>query len=774
MRKISFFMITILILTTITSIAFAADFPDVKNTKYEEAVDLLTAYEIIEGFPDGTFRPEELVTRAQMAKMLTVALGYKYVSEDLTSFFTDMSGHWAEQYVQIMSTLDIIIGYLDGSFKPDNNITYSEAVTMIVRALGYTDMSLPGEWPYDYYVKAGELGIVDGINISADNATRGDIAIMISNALNNKMIEVTEKLENKETNKTLLNKIGRKETEQVTFDYFAEESLINIEPYLFNLADVYYNIKDQIVFIGNVQTVTFSGTVTYKSGYNIFVTDEGGNRSVFNSYKSPIYYNGAKGKVSSLLNANVSVIYDKNGDTGNSLGIIAKEITDVMYVNKNDLYVKDNTKFIDKYLPLTEEGYPNYDNIIVTGAANSIFDIQEKDVLYFYETDEYNSSKSKITIDVIRDKIYGKITEIKHFETTKGYIINGEAYFPGDYYITEEPINLGYEVEAILDKDGKLVKFNILNYYNEPQTYGLVVGIENGIKEYGAENYIKLPQIKILNESGKFNIYEIEENSKILSKYDGFSSTELRVDLAPKDIIKFNIESNGKIRLIEKAETKNISGAFNYTSGLVQNSIITNDTFIFYQKDDVYELLSKDQLDEFISGYGVTNYKNQFDAIFLENGIKNTYSGFIYGILNEVSQVLDSEGKIVEKVYLYTEDDAYYTSSNLEKSLQDYTNKFVKLSMNKGKIELVEEVKGEIDITQVETIYKNLPKIDGTYYEPAGNAIVYICTLDEEGNINGAKKGTVEDVKIGTYVQFFEQKNDGPIDYIIIYENYSE
>ncbi|MBG0764821.1 MAG: S-layer homology domain-containing protein [Tissierellales bacterium] len=123
MKKTLTIIILILIMTTGT-LAYAGDFNDIKDTKYEEAVEFLSAFDVINGFGDGTFRPEESVTRGQMAKMLTVVLGYKDFSQNLQSSFADTQGHWADPYVEIVNSFDIVVGYDEDTFGPDNNISY--------------------------------------------------------------------------------------------------------------------------------------------------------------------------------------------------------------------------------------------------------------------------------------------------------------------------------------------------------------------------------------------------------------------------------------------------------------------------------------------------------------------------------------------------------------------------------------------------------------------------------------------------------------------------
>ena len=117
----------------------AAEFEDANEIQHREAVNALVRLGIINGRDDGTFVPWGFVTRGQMAKMITVAMrgGDGYFWEGKTSGFTDVEGHWAENYIEYCFERGIISGRGDGSFDPDGNVTGVEASKMILVALGY-------------------------------------------------------------------------------------------------------------------------------------------------------------------------------------------------------------------------------------------------------------------------------------------------------------------------------------------------------------------------------------------------------------------------------------------------------------------------------------------------------------------------------------------------------------------------------------------------------------------------------------------------------------
>ena len=97
---------------------------------YNTAVSTMTKAGIVDGYPDGTFRPDAPITRAEMAKIISL-----FAKLDKSeSRFSDIAGHWAEAYIKLAAG-GWIAGYPDGTFGPQRNITRAETATMINRVL---------------------------------------------------------------------------------------------------------------------------------------------------------------------------------------------------------------------------------------------------------------------------------------------------------------------------------------------------------------------------------------------------------------------------------------------------------------------------------------------------------------------------------------------------------------------------------------------------------------------------------------------------------------
>ena len=99
---------------------------------YAEAVNTLASLGMVSGDPDGAFRPNDPITRAEFA---AIAVRFDDSGLDPAGSFTDIAGHWARDEIRQAAALGWITGYADGSFRPNQSITRAEAVTMLNRVL---------------------------------------------------------------------------------------------------------------------------------------------------------------------------------------------------------------------------------------------------------------------------------------------------------------------------------------------------------------------------------------------------------------------------------------------------------------------------------------------------------------------------------------------------------------------------------------------------------------------------------------------------------------
>ncbi|WP_218030533.1 MucBP domain-containing protein, partial [Paenibacillus chibensis] len=107
----------------------ASTYKDVAGTRWSSKnIATMENAGIITGYPDGTFKPERQITRAEFA---AIASRFDNLDEQENSMFSDIKGHWAEKYIVSAANKGWIKGYLDGKFKPDQYITRAEAMAFI-------------------------------------------------------------------------------------------------------------------------------------------------------------------------------------------------------------------------------------------------------------------------------------------------------------------------------------------------------------------------------------------------------------------------------------------------------------------------------------------------------------------------------------------------------------------------------------------------------------------------------------------------------------------
>ena len=163
-------------------------FSDVGDRTTAMAVESLRLLGVLDGYGDGTFRPGTVLNRAQFCKMAVYAMdgGDELGRYRTVTVFPDVKpSHWAAAYINMAAKgKNIIAGYADGLFHPDRTVTVGQAVTILLRMLGYKDEDVGGVWPDSYMAEAATLGLTEGVSTDGHaGLTRGQAARMFLNLL---------------------------------------------------------------------------------------------------------------------------------------------------------------------------------------------------------------------------------------------------------------------------------------------------------------------------------------------------------------------------------------------------------------------------------------------------------------------------------------------------------------------------------------------------------------------------------------------------------------
>ena len=184
---------------TVGVFADAVTFTDVAaDHQYNKAIYELVSKGIINGYTEAdgtsTFKPDNTITRAEFAKLLVLATTNGVTLTATTNKFPDVAAdHWANTYIAAAVGTGAINGYEDGSFRPENPVSYGEAIKMIVCTIGYANIVTPTEPWYDGYITvANRIGLTKGAaGLGINEAKRGLVAQLIYNISSTKQLVQT-------------------------------------------------------------------------------------------------------------------------------------------------------------------------------------------------------------------------------------------------------------------------------------------------------------------------------------------------------------------------------------------------------------------------------------------------------------------------------------------------------------------------------------------------------------------------------------------------------
>ena len=174
-----------------------ANYTDVYPSQYfYRAVDWLTCRSIVSGYPDGTFRPYNPTTRAQIVKMVVLGESWPIYTPQQPTFRDVSPGEWYYEIIETAFSHGVIGGYNDGTFRPNNHVTRGQLSKIIVSARGWPladpeeahFVDVPrGSAFYQYIETAQSRAVVggygDGTFRPYAEATRGQLSKMLHIAL---------------------------------------------------------------------------------------------------------------------------------------------------------------------------------------------------------------------------------------------------------------------------------------------------------------------------------------------------------------------------------------------------------------------------------------------------------------------------------------------------------------------------------------------------------------------------------------------------------------
>ncbi|MEW6048498.1 MAG: S-layer homology domain-containing protein [Bacillota bacterium] len=605
-RKLAVVVLAVAMLMSCMGLASAAKFPDTAGHKQEAAIDRIASLGLVKGYPDGTFKPDAPITRAEFAKVMVCALGLETAAEMMATtptVFADVPvGYWATGYINVAASQGIVNGYPDGTFQPNNNVTYAEALKMILCALGYKpEVFRTIVWPVTWVAKAMELGITGGVTLATGAAslpaTRADIARLVDNALDEPMLEQVgygDEITYKVGDKTLLGNLGATPIEGRVADVGTllgsalddnEIALADGSKYTvaegIDVSNLYglkikawVNADDEIVVI----TSTDESSVQTKNLMEISRTGAG-------TSTDPYVYKAKVGTSSDYkiytFKSDALVFGDfQKASLANWLGTYSGD-AEAQYILDDDNYIVafrvvkwDGSSVVnsvnEKYEKVTfkPSGALNLKDkdytIVRDGAVVELGDIQENDVLYsFNNGDEYRvivlSAKVVGTVESsAMDGSYFYLDGTKYKRSTDGYTFSTDG---GDDVDDTAGISdfLGEETTVVLDHFGK-ARFVYADVTGaaEPTKYALA---------YDAKTVLGLSDVtylRVFGSDGENVDYALKKGTKVTDTtgaehtFDPALHAEadvrgwLGITKGNYDtLVAFKLDSNGKLASVK-------------------------------------------------------------------------------------------------------------------------------------------------------------------------------------------------------------------------------
>ena len=552
------------------------------NENYAVSALRLQDLGILSGYEDGSFRPDNTITRAEFTKIVVCMMDKETEAKSstgLTGFFDVDIASWYTNYIRYAVNRDILSGYADGSFRPQNTISVSEAVTILLRTLGYNEDEVGYFWPDNYMSASNSLGLLNGMDLAPDTSvTRKVAAVLVDRALFAKpsasygtdtYIETTGYTVLKDA----LVLGNSSESDSVTIlagnlkqnsasSYLRRTQLSVTSGDMYNFAVINKNgyLATVREYLGNETLASVSGSVNKLTGNTIEYTTTSGLKSSYNADESFTVYLGSDKMTLSQARQRITNGIDITF-YGNSYGL-----WNIAVIGSSDsispILASKNYTNSDEFLgtiPIKSENLTVYRN----GEAASLSDIKAGDVVYY-------NTKTNV-IDVYAKKVTGTYYSAY---PSKAYVesvtVGGKSYEIGYSAATDRlnassgAFNIGDKITLLLGKDGKIAFVTDNAQGFDYSAYGVILksgmrtaeeGDKKGNTEYTATLFMAdgeehtIVTNRLYNEYiGDFVSVSYKNGAAILNK-QSFNSAD---DYAG-DVDRSNRTINGKYVLKDAA-----------------------------------------------------------------------------------------------------------------------------------------------------------------------------------------------------------------------------
>ena len=615
MKKVVSLMLSMVLVLGMVLVPAGA-YSDVEEGRIGEAIERLSKLGILMGYEDGTFRPENNITRAEFVAVMNRALGLDSLVSGPTADapFIDVPGtHWAAGDIKYAADNRMVEGYGSGYFGPEDNVTYEQAFKIIYNAMGYAPMAATmGEYPNNYLTMAAQDGIIKGLSISsyADPATRGNICSILYEAMQVETMEPTnfggESTGYQKSGTTLLEKLLKLKNEALLEGIVTENHLTSLtgetrleegqvmitglkdnveQRYLVgetNAADLigqrvefHVNMDESLAYpeltaitpkrntVLEIEAEDITNTTANSNGFTVeYEYEEGKNRKA--NVDAQVLYNGralvgATAEDLMIKNGKMELI-DNNQDSRYEVAMLSEYYSyrvDRVSALTSVIFLKDETFQGMNRISLEPDDDEFYYSIVdEEGKALEVEDVKEDDVV----TVMADKDGKNIDLQICRKQVEGQAESYDEDEIT----IAGETY----KLARNENGNVMVEADLskagtyYLDVYGQVVSFEEGETLIENVGYLAGVNYEGGFDDGLAMKVLlggTAKQEQDRNEkyyytTGNKEFKVLYSNGKVRFNGKSIGDEELSKELEPGVLINFGTNNEGKVTKIDVLE----------------------------------------------------------------------------------------------------------------------------------------------------------------------------------------------------------------------------
>lgn len=683
-------------------------------------LEQLTALGVFSENSSGDLEADRAITREEFAKVLLYISGQEdkaALYKNNTLFKDVKSSRWSNGYIGAAYTLGYLKPMPDGLFHPADAVTYTQAASVFVKLLGYTDSDLSGNWPYSYFNLMENLGIFEaGAYQAADSITREEMAVILDRLLQAE-IKGSDKLFVETTgvfqNLVIFeNSIIRKDlnSNRILTDkgeYFLKEGVSVPEAGRKYVARIEKGYVTKLAMSG----LEYTGLSVRTASDGVVIQNGGGQAKLPQNVQ--YYYNGKTvdfGTVSAAIGTNSSIVIGyKDGEaeyavlfdpvyskplvvTGQMLGYYLERL----YANK----------------PITREG-----------KSITVSMLELNDAVY-EATDVWGKNGY---IEVFSNEAAGEITAILPSKASpetisidnKSYQLS--SYFPKNKVNLSGSVEVGSRASLILGADGKAVDI-ILSGTGLNEDYVLVLDAykEESVdtQDFGEITYF----VTLLHTDGSERTY-ITLEDKLAFK---------------GDLAKYSILSQGTeydtvlLSSVDSTSDSNLVFDVNKDERMLGSSYVADNVVIFNQINNIYgrkndaAVIKWSDLPYGKLEMGKVRYVHRtgdfgdIDVLFLNNVNDEQYA---YGIVTDIIKITSNGPNIVQTINIMVNGKNYtYTSEPLSVR----SGSVVKVRMSDDKILAVDkQLTPYAAISNIDAVDSSRIRFNGRTYSYHKNLSVY-------------------------------------------------